>query len=177
VSFFRARVAPEPAMFHAPFFTTNARKQVTRIVLDAPLECDCIAPMKLNFKFFVVLASLALVAVGCVDTVTERKAAGVPFIKDRIEGRYERPVDDVFEAAKKVVSENGVLLNEGIQHGGSNLVKTVEGKVNQRNVWVRVEQIDPKVTAVTVQTRTPGGNSDIDLAANLEKQVALKLVR
>jgi hypothetical protein len=30
---------------------------------------------------------------------------------------------------------------------------------------------------VTVQTRTPGGGSDIDLAHELEKQIALKLVR
>jgi hypothetical protein len=54
-------------------------------------------------------------------------------------------------------------------------VKTVEGKVNQRTVWVRVEAVDPKVTEVTVQTRTPGGLSDIDLAHQLEKEIALKL--
>ena len=57
----------------------------------------------------------------------------------------------------------------------TNAVKTVEGKVNQRTVWVRVEAVDPKVTEVTVQTRTPGGLSDIDLAHQLEKEIALKL--
>jgi hypothetical protein len=30
---------------------------------------------------------------------------------------------------------------------------------------------------VTVQTRTPGGGSDIDLAHEIEKQIALKLVQ
>ena len=59
----------------------------------------------------------------------------------------------------------------------TNTVKTVEGKINQRTVWVRVEAVDPKVTAVTVQTRTSGGVSDLDLAHEVEKQIALKLVR
>ena len=133
--------------------------------------------MKTNLKIFAALAALSILAAGCVDTVTGRKTAAVPFVKDSIEGRYERTVDDVFEAAKAVVTANGVLVNESVLHGQTNLVKTVEGRVNQRNVWVRIEQLDPKVSAVTVQTRTPGGGPDIDLAASLEKQIALKLVR
>jgi len=56
-------------------------------------------------------------------------------------------------------------------------VKTCEGKVNQRSVWVRVEQIDPKISSVRVQTRTKGGGTDADLAHELEKQIALKLVK
>ena len=56
------------------------------------------------------------------------------------------------------------------------LVKTVEGRINQRNVWVRVEQVDPKVTSVKVQTRTPSGGADLDLAHQVEKEIALKLV-
>jgi hypothetical protein len=106
---------------------------------------------------------------------------GVPFIKDKIESRYERPADQVFAAAKEVVKEDGVLLNEGTLYGQTNtvnnVVKTVEGRVNQRTVWVAIAQIDPKVTDVTVQTRTQGGVSDIDLAAEIDKQIALKLVR
>lgn len=127
-------------------------------------------------KFFAALLGVAVLAAGCVDTVTGGKTAGVPFIKDRIESRYERSVDQVFEAAKQVVAEDGVLVSEGILHE-SNLVKTVEGKVNQRSVWVRVEQVEPKVSGVSVQTRTQGGISDIDLAAQIDKQIALKLVR
>ncbi len=99
----------------------------------------------------------------------------MPFVKDKIQGRYERPVDQIFQAAKDVIKENGVLVREGVLYSQTNEVKTVEGKVNQRNVWVRVEGVDPKVSEVTVQTRTPGGGADIDLAAELEKQIALKL--
>ena len=86
-------------------------------------------------------------------------------------------MDQVFEAAKDVVKFNGTLINESILHGETNAVKTVEGKINQRTVWVRVEALDPKVTAVTVQARTSGGGSDLDLAREVDKQIALKLVR
>jgi hypothetical protein len=124
-----------------------------------------------------ILVGAVLAVAGCVSTVDERKTAGVPFIKDKVGGRYERSVDQVAQAAKQVVTANGVLINESTLYNQTNAVKTVEGKVNQRTVWVRIEYVDPKVTEVTVQTRTPGGGSDIDLAHELEKQIALKLVR
>ena len=128
-------------------------------------------------KIFLALLGAGLAAAGCVSTVTGRNTAGVPFITDAVQGRYERPLDQVFEAAKEVVKFNGALINESILHSETNSVKTVEGKINQRTVWVRVEAVDPKVTAVTVQTRTSGGGSDLDLAHEVEKQIALKLVR
>lgn len=124
-----------------------------------------------------VLALAAVLAVGCVRNVSGGRTAGVPFVKDRIEGRYQRPVDVVFNAAKEVVLENGILNNESILHNETNQVKTLVGKVNQRSVFIRVEPIEPKVTAVVVQTRIPGGGADVDLAHQLEKQIALKLVR
>jgi hypothetical protein len=131
-------------------------------------------------KFFTTLLGLAVLATGCVDTVGGRKTAGVPFVHDKIEARYERPMDEVFQAAKDVIKYNGALANETILHGQTNAVnqiaKVAEGKVNQRTVWVRVEQTDPRITEVTVQARTAGGGSDIDLAAQIDKQIALKLV-
>ena len=137
------------------------------------------AAMKL--KFFAALMAVAALAVGCVDTVTGEKTMGVPFIKDKIESRYDRPADEVFAAAKQVVKEDGVLLNEGTLYNQTNavnnIVRTVQGKVNQRSVWVAVAQVDTKITDVTVQTRTQGGTADIDLAAEIDKQIALKLVR
>ncbi|HWW01864.1 MAG TPA: DUF3568 family protein [Candidatus Acidoferrum sp.] len=124
---------------------------------------------------FAGLIGAIVVGAGCVNTVSDRTTAGVPFIKDRVEGRYERPLERVFQAAKDVIKKNGVLANESTLYNQTNTVKTVEGKVNQRSVWVRVEAIDPKVTAVVVQTRTTGGGSDIDLAHELEKEIALEL--
>jgi hypothetical protein len=123
---------------------------------------------------FATMLGAGLIAAGCVSTVNDRSTAGVPFTKDRVEGRYSRTVDQVFQAAKDVVRKNGVLVNESILYQ-TNLVKTIEGKVNQRSVWIRVEPVDPKITSIVVQARTSGGGSDIDLAHELEKQVALAL--
>jgi hypothetical protein len=128
-------------------------------------------------KIFLLLIGASLLTAGCVSTVTGRNTPGIPLIKDRVEGRYERPLDMVYDAAKEVVKFNGTLVNESILHTETNTVKTVEGKVNQRSVWVRVEAMDPKITGVAVQTRTSGGVSDLDLAHEIEKQIALKLVR
>jgi Protein of unknown function (DUF3568) len=133
----------------------------------------------MKMKFLAVLAAFVgaiIFVTGCVNTVAGPKAAGLPFIKDKVQGRYERPADEVFTAAKAVLGANGVVASEGLLHG-TNDVHFVTGRVNQRRVWISVEQIEPKVSEVTVQTRTQGGGSDLDLAHDLEKQIALKLVR
>ncbi|MCS7337499.1 MAG: DUF3568 domain-containing protein [Verrucomicrobiae bacterium] len=124
-------------------------------------------------------AFLALVALGfgCYSSVTGGLRPGVPLVKDKVEGRYERPLHEVFEAAKAVIQYNGVLLNEAVLHGQTNLVKTLEGRVGQRRVFIRVEQLEPNLTHITVQARTPAGGRDIDLAHEIEKQTALRLVR
>jgi Protein of unknown function (DUF3568) len=148
-------------------------------MLDAAHGLDCTAPMKA--KFLLVLMGLTLLAVGCVDTVSGSKAGGAPFVKDKIQARYERPSDEVYQAVKEVVAHDGVLINENTLHGQTNTVnqvlRAVEGKVNECRVWVSVEQISPGITAVAVQTRTKSGFSDIDLAAQIDKEIALKLVR
>jgi hypothetical protein len=127
-------------------------------------------------KICLGLLGVMLVLSGCVNTVGGGHTAGMPFVKDRVKGSYERSVDQVYEAAKDVVKLNGTLIRESILHTETNDVKTVEGKVNQRDVWVLVAPVDPKVTEVTVQARTSGGNADLDVAHEVEKQIALKLV-
>ncbi len=137
----------------------------------------------MKFKVFAALTvvAAAVLVAGCVNTVTGQKTAGVPFIKDTIEARYEKPVEPVFQAARAVIAENGMLINEGTLYGQTNslgnVARTIKGKVNERMVYVRVEALDPKITATAVQTRTSAGVSDIDLAAQIDKQIALKLAR
>ncbi len=72
---------------------------------------------------------------------------------------------------------NGVIVTEYIPHDTTNSVRSLQGKVNEHKVWVRVEGIDSKITAVTVQARGKMGGSDLDLAHELEKEIALQLVR
>ncbi len=117
-------------------------------------------------------AGMAGLVAGCVETVDGRSQAGVPFVKDKVEGRYERPAPQVFAAAKKVLAFNGTLTGE------NTINNSLEAKVNQDSVWVRVEEMDTtKVSHVIVQARTKGGGTDLDLAHEIEKQIALQLVR
>ncbi len=126
--------------------------------------------MKLNLILSVVLISGAsALFTGCVGTVDGGNKAAVPFRKDRIEGRYERSVSQVFDASKVILNRLGRMNSENtINH-------SLVAKVDDRNVWVRVEEVDPKVTRVTVQVRTRAGGVDIDLAAQIEKEIALHL--
>lgn len=125
-------------------------------------------------KIFAALIGITILATGCVGTVNDKHAFGWP-AKDKFAGRYERSLDQVFIAAKQVIQFNGALVSESTLLNTTNSVRTLEGKVNQRTVWVRVEAIDPKVTEVKVQARTKGGGTDLALVHELEKQIALKL--
>ena len=129
--------------------------------------------MKTNF--LAVLSGLAIVAVGCVSTVDGRKKAAVPFVSDTAEAKYPRSVEQVFDASKYVVAQKGTVTRESNLLGLTNTVRVLEGKVNQRTVWVRVEGKDPGVTAVTIQVRTSGGGTDQPLAYQLDKEIALRL--
>ena len=101
-------------------------------------------------------------------------AAG-PFVKDKFESRYERTPDQVYAAAVEVIKFNGAVGRESIINPGPNQAQSIEAKVNGRNVWVRVQAVDQKVTAVTVQVRTKAGGTDLDLTQELQKQIAVKL--
>ena len=67
---------------------------------------------RMKTKIFAVVAGLVLVGVGCVSTVGGNKTAGVPFLKDKITSKYDRPADEVLQAAEEVVKFNGVLVSE-----------------------------------------------------------------
>jgi hypothetical protein len=125
---------------------------------------------------FAVLAGAALVTTGCVKTVADNHAFASTWSQDTITGRYNRTMDQVYHASVQVVANNGVLVREYITPG-TNVVRSLEGKVNQQRVWIRVESVDPKTTQVDVQARGSWGGSDVDLAAQLEKEIALQLAR
>ena len=114
-------------------------------------------------------AALLVSTTGCFRGVDGRSRAGIPFAKDTIESRYERPVQQIFDAAKQVLSFNGTLTGE------NTITKMIEAKVDTRTVWVRVDEVETKVSRVVVQARNKNRGSDIDLASEIDKQIALRL--
>ena len=131
--------------------------------------------MKINF--FAILAGAALVATGCVKTVNDSHTFASTWSKDSVAGRYQRTVEQVYAASVAVIQSNGVLITEYIPHDSTNATRSLEGKVNQRNVWIRVEDVDPRTTQVDVQARGSWGGSDLALVHELEKEIALQLAR
>jgi hypothetical protein len=120
---------------------------------------------------------LLIFAAGCIRTVTGEKAGGVPFMTDTLEGRYKEPPEAVFAAAKEVIRQDGVLNKEGVNYSATNQVQIVEGRVSQCSVWVRIVPLDTQVTSVAVETRNVDGAPDMNVAHQIEKEIALRLAR
>ena len=106
---------------------------------------------------------------GCYSTPEGKMKAGVPFVKDSFEGRYQRPVATIFAAARQVLELNGTVTGE------NRITNSLEAKVDNRTVMVRVDEVEPGVSRVIVAARKKGGGADLDLASEIEKQIALKL--
>ena len=125
--------------------------------------------MKRNAFFLLVISTLALVVGGCVGTIDGRRQAGNPLVRDKIVRVYERPVLECWAAAKDVLNANGIVFSD------DRMQSTIAARVDTRKVWVKVEEMDKRMTRVTTQVRTKFGNSDIDLAGEMDKQIALRL--
>jgi hypothetical protein len=119
--------------------------------------------------------AMALAIVGCVGTVSDTHTAGF-HVPDSVQGRYARSLDEVYQASVQVVEHEGVLVTEYIPHDTTNSVRSLQGKVNQEDVWIRVESIDPQITQVTVQARS-GMGGDVQQAHEIDKDIALQLSR
>ena len=123
-----------------------------------------------NFKSVLAaaLCAAALLVSGCVSTPTGGTKAGVPFVKDTLTRRYQRSVEQLVTASRIVLTRNGKLSVD------NSVNNTFVAKVNERTVWVKVTKVDDKTTELVVMVRTRLG-ADIDLAAELDKQIALQL--
>lgn len=127
--------------------------------------------MKKNFLGLVLISVFALLGSGCISNLEGDKQPGVPFKKDKISSRYERPMAPVFSAAREALAMYGTLIGE------DTIKQVLEAKVNQRSVWVKVTEEEPNLTLVQTQVRTKAGGTDIELAAEIDKQIALRLPR
>jgi len=126
--------------------------------------------MRKNAFLLLSILVCGFVVTGCVSTVDGRKKAANPFVvKDKLVRVYDRPVVTCWEAVKAVLGANGVIIHEDVMQS------TITARVDTRTVLVKTEAVDPKMTRVTTQVRTKWGNSDLDLAGELDKQIALRL--
>jgi hypothetical protein len=116
-----------------------------------------------------VIAAVLASSMGCYETQEGRTKAGVPFVKDTLESRYERPADQLFQAAKETLAYNGTLTSE------NTITKSLSAKIDTRTVWVKVDQVEPTISRIYVQARNKSGGKDIALAAEIDKQIALRL--
>ena len=147
-----------------------------RIVLDAGRGLDwTVADMKTKILAAFAGVGMVLLAIGCTSTVSGTKTTAMSFGADRFSGRYERTPDQVYQASVAVLTTDGKLLTEYIPHDTTNSMRSMYGKVNERNVWISVAPVDEKITEVTVQARSTVGLRDLDLVHELEKEIALKL--
>ena len=123
-----------------------------------------------NFAAALTLLTALLIATpGCYQTMDDRSKFGVPFKKDKIGGQYERSLDQVQAAAVKVLQFNGTVTSNDIVN------RVLSGKIDTRTVYVGLTEVEPTLTGVTVQARRKNGTADIELAAEIEKQIALHL--
>ena len=125
--------------------------------------------MKFRISALWVIAAVVVLTSGCVRTLDGGMKFALPFSKDKITSLYERPVDQVYDAAKQVLEFNGNIS------GQNTIESTLTAKVNNRTVWVKCEEVRPGLTRVVTQARQRGGTGDIDLAAEIDKQIALRL--
>jgi hypothetical protein len=67
------------------------------------------------------------------------------------------------------LNATGTIVNEDVMQS------TVSAHVDAKTVRVKVEELDKKTTRLTVQCRTKMGGTDLDLAGEIDKQIAIRL--
>ena len=75
--------------------------------------------------FFAAWVGTVIVTAGCVSTVSGTHSPALTWSKDKVEGRYERSLDQVYQASVQVIQNNGVLITEYIPHDSTNSVRSL----------------------------------------------------
>jgi hypothetical protein len=122
-----------------------------------------------------LLLGLTLSLVGCVAKVTEEKPGAKPGYKDRVETRYQRNVDQVFEASKRALNSYGNVTRASNVLTSTNDVRTVEGYINGQGVYIRIEKVDSKTTSTVIQVRTKLGGTDLRTASEMAQEIVVQL--
>lgn len=128
-----------------------------------------ISRMMKKFTSMLMMAAALGLAAGCYNTASGGKKVGVPFVKDKIESRYQAPVSQIWRASKEVLSFHGTL------YGENTINNTLEANVDSRTVYIKIDEVEPGVSRIVTQARTKSRLADVDLAAEIDKQIALRL--
>ena len=124
-----------------------------------------------NLCFLLVISGALFSTTGCYTTLDNRTKFGAPVSKDNITSRYQRNMAEIREATRKVFEYNGTLT------GDDTVTNTITSIIDTRTVQVRILELGDGVTEVITQVRTKNGGTDIELAAEIDKQIALQLPR
>ena len=135
---------------------------VTALLLEMPL-------MTFRLVLLCVASSIAAISVGCIST-PQGKQFGVPGVRDTVVSRYERPLAQVINSAREVLSRTGSITGDDVVNNA------VSAKIDNRSVWVTVAEVEPLVTEIKVRVRSSRGTSDLVMAAEIDKQIALGLI-
>jgi len=127
--------------------------------------------MKRSHLSLIVAACVALLfGAGCYSTEEGNLKFGSPIGRDTIVSRYERPFDQVRNAAIAVLKRNGTLT-------GDDRVKNVlTARIDRHTVWVQLDGSEPKIVKVSTQARGSAGGPDVDLASEIDKQIYGELI-
>ncbi|HKS36117.1 MAG TPA: hypothetical protein VJW76_02935 [Verrucomicrobiae bacterium] len=126
--------------------------------------------MKRSFFTLLSLSCLMLVGVGCYTAGDGGLKVGVPFGKDTIVSRYERPYDQVKRATIAVLKRNGTLTSDDL------VKKVLAARIDTHTIWVQLDDSEPRIVKVSVQARTNGGGPDVDMASEIDKQIYGELI-
>ena len=163
-------------------------KIVTRSVTDkARLDCESFAlcagwpprfdggPMRSIKLTLLAAVALPTFFTGCFTTQDGKsKLTTIPWRKDKIERRYDRPVDAVMNATQKAVETLGTVTSV------EQTKNVITGRINSRYVWIKVapdKQAPANISSVTFQVRTKYRNPDMQVAADLAQQTTLALIQ
>ena len=91
-------------------------------------------------------------------------------MRDTVVSRYERPMDQVINSAREVLSRTGTITGDDVVNNA------VSAKIDNRSVWVSVSEVEPLVTEVKVRVRSSRGMADLVMAAEIDKQIGIGLV-
>jgi len=136
--------------------------------------CGNLGMVMKNLTTLLALA-VVLTLAGCVGKVTETTPGRKPAYQDRVTNQYQKSVDQVFEAAKQAVTSFGNVTRADTVLAATNQVRTVDGLINGRSIYIRLEEVKPKTTTAVVQVRTKAGGTDLRLAADVVRQIGVYL--